>query len=136
MSTLPQSLQDAIRVTRKLELRYIWIDALCIIQVSTEDKERELKQMAQISQNGLLTTSAASAGTVSEGFLRDREGLSTHIPPFRLQYCVPNLESGVGSIVLQEDPSYDSRLEPINQRAWTLQERLLSPRVLVYELFS
>jgi hypothetical protein len=133
MSSLPQSLQDAVKVTRKLGLRYIWIDALCIIQDSKEDKERELKKMAQIYQNGLLTISAASARTVSDGFLRNRECLSTNIPMFCLPYCLPEPDSGTeGSIVVQESHHYDPRSEPINQRAWTLQERLLSPRVLVY----
>src|SRR2546429_4474745 len=32
LSTLSQSLQDAVTVTRKLKIQYLWIDALCIIQ--------------------------------------------------------------------------------------------------------
>ena len=132
MSSLPQSLQDAVKVTRKLGLRYIWIDALCIIQDSTEDKNKELKRMAQIYQNGLLTISAASACTVSDGFLRPREAFATDIPPFALPYRSPKSGFEAGSLVVQESHNYDPRSEPINQRAWTLQERLLSPRVLIY----
>jgi hypothetical protein len=30
--TLSQTLQDAIQITRRLGLKYIWIDALCIVQ--------------------------------------------------------------------------------------------------------
>lgn len=29
---LPQTLQDAVKVTRQIGLRYLWVDALCIIQ--------------------------------------------------------------------------------------------------------
>jgi len=42
-SVLPQTLKDAISVTRSLGFRYIWIDALCIIQDSDEDKAAETK---------------------------------------------------------------------------------------------
>jgi hypothetical protein len=35
--TLPRSFQDAITVTRELGFRYIWIDALCIVQDSPRD---------------------------------------------------------------------------------------------------
>jgi hypothetical protein len=34
----PQTLKDAVYVTRRLGIRYLWIDALCIIQDSPEDK--------------------------------------------------------------------------------------------------
>jgi hypothetical protein len=35
---LPKTVQDAIITTRKLKLRFLWIDALCILQDSEEDK--------------------------------------------------------------------------------------------------
>ncbi|KAF8161872.1 hypothetical protein BJ912DRAFT_935747 [Pholiota molesta] len=45
---LPQTIADAILVANKLGLRYLWVDALCIIQDSAEDKVRELGAMAHI----------------------------------------------------------------------------------------
>jgi hypothetical protein len=30
--TLPRTFQDAVSITRKLSIRYIWIDSLCIVQ--------------------------------------------------------------------------------------------------------
>jgi hypothetical protein len=32
-SSIPKLYQDAIRITRELQIYYIWIDSLCIIQV-------------------------------------------------------------------------------------------------------
>jgi len=132
-SALPRTLHDAVIITRSLGLRYIWIDALCIIQGSPKDKENELKGVAQIYQHGLLTISAASAQTVHDGFLQEIKALVMKFSPFILSYCSPDsTTSEPGNIIVQESHRYDARSEPINQRAWTLQERLLSPRVLVY----
>lgn len=48
ISTLPQTFQDAITITRRLGLRYLWIDSLCIIQDSTEDWARESSMMGLV----------------------------------------------------------------------------------------
>jgi hypothetical protein len=45
---LPKTLQDAIHVCRNLELRYLWIDSLCIIQDSPVDEAIEISMMPQI----------------------------------------------------------------------------------------
>lgn len=34
---LPANFQDAVTITRRLGLRYLWIDSLCILQDSGED---------------------------------------------------------------------------------------------------
>jgi hypothetical protein len=38
-SKLPKSFRDALIATRSLDIPYIWIDSLCIIQDSREDWE-------------------------------------------------------------------------------------------------
>ena len=42
------SVQDAITVTRKLGIRYLWVDALCIIQDSNSDKANEIREMGNV----------------------------------------------------------------------------------------
>ena len=42
---------DAMAVTRRLGIQYIWIDSLCIIQDSTEDWEAESGSLAEICSN-------------------------------------------------------------------------------------
>ncbi len=44
---IPQTIADAISVTNKLGIKYLWVDALCIIQDSTEDKNKELGIMSK-----------------------------------------------------------------------------------------
>ncbi|KAK7449760.1 hypothetical protein VKT23_013235 [Stygiomarasmius scandens] len=85
---------------------------LCILQDSAKDKEREIAQMRTMFRNAYVTIIAASAGKVSEGFLRDVLIGTISLSPVWRQY--------------------DGSSEPVNQRAWCLEERLLSPRSLVY----
>jgi hypothetical protein len=40
-SKLTKTFQDAIEITRRLRIRYLWIDSLCIIQDSLEDWKHE-----------------------------------------------------------------------------------------------
>lgn len=54
LSSLPQALQDAIVMTQKIGQRYIWRDALCIIQASPTGWEVEASRMASVYQNAFF----------------------------------------------------------------------------------
>jgi hypothetical protein len=45
---LSKTFQDAIMLTRELDVRYIWIDSICIIQNDDEDWAKEAGQMQQV----------------------------------------------------------------------------------------
>src|SRR5450432_78162 len=45
LSMLPQTFKDAITVTKHLDVRYLWIDSLCILQDSKDDLRRESARM-------------------------------------------------------------------------------------------
>lgn len=64
---LPQTFQDAIRVTRELGLRYLWIDSLCIIQDDAKDWNQEAALMGSIYENAYCTIAAAEAYSDDEG---------------------------------------------------------------------
>ncbi|PVH80359.1 HET-domain-containing protein [Cadophora sp. DSE1049] len=68
LNKLPTTLQNAIQVTQNLGFSYLWIDALCIIQDSLEDKAIEINKMGSIYRNVTLTIFAANASSVNEGF--------------------------------------------------------------------
>jgi hypothetical protein len=71
--TLPQSIRDAVYVTRCLGMRYLWIDAYCIIQDSEEDKKLEIAQMGSIYKNSHLTIEGSGSSSSETGFLGLRE---------------------------------------------------------------
>lgn len=86
MDTLPQTLLDAIKVCRELNILYLWIDALCIIQDDERDLLRELASMPQIYQEAYITIQAARAQGVQAGFLGKTVYSYDTFPP--TQVCV------------------------------------------------
>lgn len=68
----PQTVIDAKLVCRKLGFQYLWIDALCIIQDSQQDKAHEILRMGLIYSNAIITISTTSAIGVNDGFLTRR----------------------------------------------------------------
>jgi hypothetical protein len=125
-SKLPQTFIDAIKVARKLHFRYLWIDALCIIQDSIEDKAIEIGAMESIYSNSTLTMAIVNTTQVTDGFLKTKSRrMRVEIP-----YCCP--DGTVGSIQISPQDTIDLWQEPLYSRAWCLQENLLSPRLLLF----
>ncbi|KAK4943210.1 hypothetical protein LTR10_017234 [Elasticomyces elasticus] len=73
-SAIPATYRDAINFTRALGYRYLWIDALCIIQDDKQDWSHEAAHMADIYSDAILVISAANATHVGFGLLRERPG--------------------------------------------------------------
>ncbi|RYP04004.1 hypothetical protein DL765_010345 [Monosporascus sp. GIB2] len=63
---LPKTLQDTVKVTREIGIRYLWIDRLCIVQDSKEDWDAESKRMDSVYQNAHLLEERHTACTVAE----------------------------------------------------------------------
>lgn len=94
-----KNFSDAFEVTRRLGVRYIWIDSLCIIQES-EDWKIEAPLMHQVYRNSYCNI-AASDSTDSEGGLfrfRTLEDVALARFPFSGEIPTGNL-AGVWRIV-------------------------------------
>jgi serine/threonine protein kinase len=101
---LPKALNDAIAVADRIGHRYIWVDSLCVIQDSAEDKRRECAMMASTYRNAVLTIVADATDTSSA--VRQ-----TSLPViFPIDWEAPGF-------------AWDTR-------PWCLQERLLCGRLL------
>src|ERR1700693_1209399 len=81
VSSLPKTFQDVIIITRKLNVPYVWIDALCIIQDDEKDWARQAGQMSRIYQFSLFTVAATGAEDTSRGCFLDRVPTSVEIGP-------------------------------------------------------
>lgn len=125
---LAQSIKDAIEVTRKLGIRYLWVDALCIIQDSSEDKAKEIDGMGQIFSDATLTIAAANSSSAHAGFLSSKNTLIGCSLPFIL----PNGEDGKVIAVPCFSYKHPEGYSPLSSRGWAFQEYVLSARVLYF----
>ncbi|KAF4980385.1 hypothetical protein FDECE_17894, partial [Fusarium decemcellulare] len=125
LGDLPRTLRDAIHVCRQLNIGFLWIDVICIIQDDEKDMQAELAKMAGVYQDAIITISASCASSSEIGFLEDRLTYSPHI-------ALPARNEDGYDIVQLIDPESSTNREPIDTRAWTFQEHVLSTRTLSY----
>lgn len=132
--SLPQTIMDAIKVAVELGIDFLWIDSMCIVQDDPADVARELDKMAEIYQGAVFTISAASASSASGGFLKPRQRQIQSVPRFHLSIRCSDGNLGTAFLLPgQSTYGYHSwEMDPINSRAWTLQEHVLSRRILYY----
>lgn len=130
---MPATFQDAIYVVKKLGIRYIWIDALCIVQDDQDDWEAESVAMCDVFAHSKVTICAAKCSSPEEHFLPrpTDELLSVH---FRSKLR-PDI-SGQYSIRLEprhvSPASQDLENSAWVSRAWVWQEQVTSTRQLVF----
>ncbi|KAI0329378.1 HET-domain-containing protein [Cubamyces sp. BRFM 1775] len=146
---LPQTIRDAVRVTRALGVRFLWMDSLCIIQDCKEDMYRELARMRDVYRYAYVTIDAASSSSVKDGFLQDRRPLNANaMLPFICpreptgQSAGKTARTGMVYLVNDGDNTVDQRdvlthgdghdSGYTGGRGWCLQEALLSTRSLVF----
>lgn len=148
LATLPRALQEAVVLTQALGFRWLWIDALCLVQDDDLSKIEESMTMDEIFGNAFLTVAATSAGDSSNEPL-----FPTKTPPFKIQ--ATDNKGSAFKIYVREQPDHYSFKAPFDEgahmndwelpfnlsedatqdtpllkRAWTFTERLLSPRIL------
>ena len=142
VSEMPLTLRESVQVVRDLGIRYLWIDALCILQgnekddVARADWQKESARMQEVYGNAFLTIVAASSSD-SQGGLINR----------RLSYTLRDQNQGLNLTASKQNatvflgpPGANSNAEskvnihsePISSRAWALQEWILSNRLLVF----
>ncbi|EKG12439.1 Heterokaryon incompatibility, partial [Macrophomina phaseolina MS6] len=135
-SQLPQTLLDAIILTREIGERYLWIDALCIPQDNPSLHHRP-SQTGTIFGHSHLTIIAWTAASAHSSLAGVRP--CTLRPPHLSKHFPFSTNANRPSpplLHLRTAPFHADymrthhRLSRHTTRAWTYQERLLSPRRL------
>jgi hypothetical protein len=139
VATLPQTFKDALFTCRRLGMDYLWIDSLCIQQDDETDWEREAATMSDVYANSYCNIAATAAHDASEGCFFDRDPVI--YTPYRFELDWPILvgthRSDIGPSPFMMFPDYldwtDGMVSnPLMERGWVLQERLLAPRTVHY----
>ncbi|KAF2637126.1 HET-domain-containing protein, partial [Massarina eburnea CBS 473.64] len=118
---LSVAFQDTVYILRRLGIRYLWIDSLCIIQHDLEDWREQSKSMAKIYDRALFTIAWQC-------------GHGKSIRNLRIPYQLTDVRSAVPVFArLKTEHLYGERRTkyfPLLSRGWVYQERLLSRRTL------
>ncbi|KAF2966003.1 hypothetical protein GQX73_g7549 [Xylaria multiplex] len=136
-SVMPRVFREAIGVCRRLGIKKLWIDSLCIQQDSKDDWEYEASRMGQYYSNCFVciaaTSSSSPAGTLElikhpdEMIIRST-GQDPQTGPFSL-IAIPSELLDIQHFRQAYQRTHSSRF-PLMTRAWVMQERWLSPRTL------
>ncbi|KAH7355569.1 heterokaryon incompatibility protein-domain-containing protein, partial [Pyrenochaeta sp. MPI-SDFR-AT-0127] len=132
-ASLPKLFQDVVELAQALDIPYLWIDALCIIQGDEDDWREESAKMKDVYRNSYLNFAATSA--------KDSHGscVSQLLPHFKAQYIsngvycrqrIPHFEDSYNTSIATRYPKPDLSRFPLIERGWVYQERLLAPRVV------
>jgi hypothetical protein len=143
---LPRTYKDTIEITRKLNLPFLWINSLCIVQDDQQDWENEPLKMGDIYHNSHVTISATASENSLGGcclqsitssqavhFTSDiaftGSGESRTNGLFRV-FVRPTSQVANARGVLSVEPK-SLQPSPLKKRGWTLQKSILS-HSLVY----
>ncbi|KAF9456171.1 heterokaryon incompatibility protein-domain-containing protein [Collybia nuda] len=138
LSSLPKTFQDAILIAGRLGYQYIWIDSLCIVQDSREFWEQESAIMGEIYRGSVCTIAALGAVDGDSGCFKSRNPLCFQLFEFELgtgqvAYLIP---PGNPQLMSPDHTGYGPDVEPLHERAWVIQEWMLSPRTIHYGTFG
>lgn len=133
LTEVPETVRDAVAVTRALGLRYLWIDSMCIVQNDQGDWHQEAITMSKVYGLATCTIAATNSGFDNTGYFTTRN-------QYRFRPCrVPNpfkmnsrYEFYIRSQYLSRIHARDVKDSLWYNRGWVFQERTLSPRLLIF----
>jgi hypothetical protein len=135
LDRLPKTFREAVLLARRLDLQYIWIDSLCIIQDSKADWDTESSKMAEVYAGATVTIAATSAEDGRQGLFVDKAAWNKAVP-----FSMANSQGEQTTVYIRSasddhhDISHSNlfKAHPLSCRGWVLQERLLSTRILMF----
>ncbi|KAM7187299.1 Heterokaryon incompatibility protein (HET) domain containing protein [Naviculisporaceae sp. PSN 640] len=119
---------EVVALVRSLGIRYLWIDALCIIQGDAADWEKESVTMARVYGNAALTVIAGRSASTKDGFITNHLGKDKSRPP----PCQLPVDGTPISGTLTIDLRRSEAMGPVFGRGWCFQERMISHRAIVF----
>jgi hypothetical protein len=125
-AVLPQTIRDAINLTRSIGEKYLWVDSLCIFQDDPVNLQAQIEKMHLVYRQAYLTIIAAAGNSSNFGLPGVRGSIARR---------EPHHVATIGSVQLsmvQIKPHGELRKSVWNGRGWTFQEELCASRRLVF----
>lgn len=121
---ISRTILNAMEVAFSLELRYLWIDSMCIVQDDRSEKLIQIQKMHKVYASAALTIVAAGANAADDGLWditnsARQAQIEEEIEGLHFIGTEPTLEEVLAKSIWKK-------------RAWTYQEYVLSKRMLVF----
>ncbi|KAK1590359.1 heterokaryon incompatibility protein-domain-containing protein [Colletotrichum navitas] len=124
-NALPRTITGAFELVRRLGARYLWIDALCLLQNDPTDLDRGVNVMDRIYELSWLTIVAACGHNADAGLPGIGEGSRSEI-----NTAFPIVEGVSMGIYVPLDRLL--KCSVYSTRAWTFQEQVLARRIVYF----
>jgi hypothetical protein len=129
LDAFTQTLRDGIRVAKAFGFKYLWIDALCIIQDDPLDWAEQAAAMTDIYHKCSLNISAEHSRDCNDGLIRRIRDYGCTVASLTSQ--ATQLVAVTAPVSWHEDHLSES---PLSKRGWVFQEALVSPASLRYTI--
>lgn len=132
LNDLQTTVSDAVKLCKALGIQFLWVYALCIIQDDQEDWKHEAMMMGDIYKGSIITIVTTDTAISSQEFLT-RKGFWPKPPSLVVNWTHGStaIRGNLGLRPLGNRPSDRFGVwSPWYERGWTMQEWLLSPRIL------
>jgi hypothetical protein len=124
--SLPKTFRDAVYLAQGINIPYLWIDSLCIIQDNVVDWAREAKLMGGLYHDATLVIAAAGAEDSTRGlFVAKRPSIAVPYRP--AEFPDATFLITIISDRAAADPYW--HVAPLRNRAWAYQEWFLAQRI-------
>lgn len=117
---MPQKIRDSLHVCDKMDVPYLWVDALCIVQDDEAEKADEISRMDDIYSNARAVLAIAADSKCIPGILGRKRDLVYYQEEFGDESFMTSLAS----------TTWTARFSKWNTRAWTFQECMLAKRII------
>lgn len=129
LDEIATTVHEAMRVTSEMKCRYLWVDALCIVQDDEESKPFQINHMDAIYRQAILTIVAGDGLSAANGIYG--VGANPRETIQRTYSYRPGLTLTANEAMFG-DIEVEAMLSQWASRAWTFQERILSRRLLIF----
>ncbi|CVL07044.1 related to tol protein [Fusarium proliferatum] len=129
IETLDPNFRDAVDITYKMGIKYLWIDSLCIMQ-RTQEWEEESGDMGLVYARAKVVISATASKNSEGGCYKPKD-----LFPYDCVLC----SNWTSSLVVRSTVKYADLVQLFGEkvdcsflatRGWTFQERFLASRIL------
>ena len=128
---LPKTIADAITVCRELEIHFLWVDSLCIIQGDEEDFAAEGARMDVIYANSYLTIYAKEPSSCKDGFF-GAQAYGSEVGQWQPSVQSPGGWELFASTPRSKTKPHEPKGSVLDTRGWCFQESILPKRQLMY----